>query len=35
MMPGLGQMPDLSKMDPKQIEEMARRASIDPKSIPQ
>ncbi|CDP53826.1 Signal recognition particle, subunit Ffh SRP54 [Devosia sp. DBB001] len=35
MMPGLGQMPDLSKMDPKQIEEMARRAGIDPKSIPQ
>ena len=33
MMPGLSQMPDMSKMDPAQIEEMARRAGIDPKSL--
>ncbi|HEY4201242.1 MAG TPA: signal recognition particle protein [Devosiaceae bacterium] len=34
MMPGLGQMPDLSKMDPKQLEQMARQAGIDPASLP-
>jgi signal recognition particle subunit SRP54 len=35
MMPGLSQMPDMSNMDPAAIEEMARRAGIDPKALPQ
>ena len=30
MMPGLGQMPDPSKMDPAQLEQMARQMGIDP-----
>ncbi len=34
MMPGLGNM-DPSKMDPAQLEQMARQMGIDPKSIPQ
>jgi signal recognition particle subunit SRP54 len=34
MMPGLGAMPDPSKMDPAQLEEMARQMGIDPKSLP-
>ncbi len=34
MMPGMGQMPDLSKMDPAEIERMARQMGIDPKSLP-
>jgi signal recognition particle subunit SRP54 len=35
MMPGLGNMPDPSQMDPKQLEQMARQMGIDPASIPQ
>ena len=35
MMPGLGQMPDMSKMDPRQLEQMARQAGIDPSALPQ
>jgi signal recognition particle subunit SRP54 len=35
MMPGLGQMPDMSKMDPAQLERMAREAGIDPKLLQQ
>ena len=34
MMPGLGNMPDPSKMDPAQIEALARQMGIDPASIP-
>ncbi|MEO6014676.1 MAG: signal recognition particle protein [Devosia sp.] len=34
MMPGLGNMPDPSKMDPKELEAMARQMGIDPASIP-
>ena len=30
MMPGLGSMPDPAKMDPKQLEQMARQMGIDP-----
>ena len=33
MMPGLGQMPDMSKMDPAQLEQMARQAGIDPAAL--
>jgi signal recognition particle subunit SRP54 len=29
----MGGMPDLSKMDPKQLEAMARQAGIDPKQL--
>jgi len=35
MMPGLGNMPDPSSMDPKELEQLARRMGIDPSSIPQ
>jgi signal recognition particle subunit SRP54 len=35
MMPGLGNMPDPSSMDPKELEQLARRMGIDPASIPQ
>jgi signal recognition particle subunit SRP54 len=35
MMPGLGNMPDPSTMDPKQLEQMARQMGIDPASLPQ
>jgi signal recognition particle subunit SRP54 len=34
MMPGLGNMPDPSKMDPAELEAMARQLGIDPKSLP-
>jgi signal recognition particle subunit SRP54 len=34
MMPGLGNMPDPSTMDPKELERMARQMGIDPASIP-
>jgi signal recognition particle subunit SRP54 len=34
MMPGLGAMPDPSKMDPAQLEQMARQMGIDPSSLP-
>lgn len=34
MMPGLGQMPDMANMDPKQLEQMARQMGIDPASLP-
>ncbi len=34
MMPGLGNMPDPSKMDPAQLEAMARQMGIDPASLP-
>ena len=35
MMPGLGNMPDPSTMDPKELEQLARRMGIDPASMPQ
>jgi signal recognition particle subunit SRP54 len=35
MMPGLGNMPDPATMDPKELEQLARRMGIDPASIPQ
>ena len=35
MMPGLGNMPDPGSMDPKELEQLARRMGIDPASIPQ
>ncbi|MEO8756316.1 MAG: signal recognition particle protein [Devosia sp.] len=35
MMPGLGQMPDPAKMDPKELEAMARQMGIDPAQISQ
>jgi signal recognition particle subunit SRP54 len=35
MMPGLGNMPDPSSMDPKELEQLARRMGIDPAAIPQ
>ncbi|MBI4922142.1 MAG: signal recognition particle protein [Devosia nanyangense] len=35
MMPGLGNMPDPSTMDPRQLEQMARQMGIDPASLPQ
>ncbi|MEO8686570.1 MAG: signal recognition particle protein, partial [Devosia sp.] len=35
MMGGMGGMPDLSKMDPKQLEAMARQAGIDPRQLQQ
>lgn len=35
MMPGLGNMPDPSTMDPRELERMAREMGIDPASIPQ
>ncbi len=35
MMPGLGQMPDISKMDPRELERMAREMGIDPAALPQ
>lgn len=34
MMPGLGSMPDMSNMDPAQLEKMAREMGIDPGAIP-
>jgi signal recognition particle subunit SRP54 len=34
MMPGLGNLPDPSKMDPAQLEALARQMGIDPSSIP-
>ena len=34
MMPGLGAMPDPSKMAPAEIEAMARQMGIDPASLP-
>ncbi len=34
MMPGLGNMPDPSKMDPKELERLAQQMGIDPKAIP-
>jgi signal recognition particle subunit SRP54 len=34
MMPGLGQMPDVSKMDPRELERMAREMGIDPAALP-
>jgi len=33
MMGGMGGMPDLSKMDPAQLEQMARQAGIDPSQL--
>ena len=33
MMGGMGSMPDLSKMDPAQLEQMARQAGIDPSQL--
>jgi signal recognition particle subunit SRP54 len=33
MMPGLGQMPDPSNMDPAQLEQMARQMGIDPATL--
>jgi signal recognition particle subunit SRP54 len=35
MMPGLGNMPDPSQMDPAELEAMARQMGIDPALIPQ
>ena len=35
MMPGLGNMPDPSTMDPRELERMAREMGIDPASLPQ
>jgi signal recognition particle subunit SRP54 len=35
MMPGLGQMPDPSRMDPAQIEAMARQMGMDPAMLKQ
>ena len=35
MMPGLGNMPDPSTMDPRELERMAREMGIDPAAIPQ
>ena len=35
MMPGLGSMPDMSNMDPRELERMAREMGIDPASLPQ
>jgi len=35
MMPGLGQMPDPSKMDPAQLEAMARQMGMDPAMLKQ
>jgi signal recognition particle subunit SRP54 len=34
MVPGLGSMPDPSKMDPAQLEQMARQMGIDPSALP-
>src|SRR5690606_2745541 len=34
MMPGLGSMPDPSKMDPAQLEALAKQMGIDPAAIP-
>ncbi|MEO6396432.1 MAG: signal recognition particle protein [Devosia sp.] len=34
MMPGLGQMPDPTNMDPAELEAMARQMGIDPSSLP-
>ena len=34
MMPGLGNMPDPAKMDPAEIERLARQMGIDPASLP-
>jgi signal recognition particle subunit SRP54 len=34
MIPGMGSMPDPSKMDPKELERLAQQMGIDPKSIP-
>jgi signal recognition particle subunit SRP54 len=33
MMPGMGSMPDMSSMDPKQLEQMARQMGVDPASL--
>jgi signal recognition particle subunit SRP54 len=35
MMPGLGNMPDPSTMDPRELERMAREMGIDPAALPQ
>jgi signal recognition particle subunit SRP54 len=35
MLGGMGGLPDLSKMDPKQLEQMARQAGIDPRQLEQ
>jgi len=35
MMPGMGNMPSPENMDPKELEQLARRMGIDPASIPQ
>jgi len=35
MMPGLGSMPDMSSMDPRELERMAREMGIDPAALPQ
>jgi signal recognition particle subunit SRP54 len=35
MMPGLGNMPSPENMDPKELEQLARRMGIDPALIPQ
>ena len=34
MIPGMGNMPDPSKMDPAELERMARQLGIDPQSLP-
>ncbi len=34
MMPGIGNMPDPSKMDPAELEKMAKQMGIDPASLP-
>ncbi len=33
-MPGMGQMPDMENMDPRELGRMAREMGIDPKSLP-
>ena len=33
--PGMGQMPDMSNMDPAELERMAREMGIDPAALPQ
>jgi signal recognition particle subunit SRP54 len=33
MMPGMGSMPDMSSMDPKQLEQMARHMGVDPATL--
>jgi signal recognition particle subunit SRP54 len=34
-MPGLGNMPSPENMDPRELEQLARRMGIDPASLPQ